>query len=70
MDTTTKIIMRILNDACQSENGILMANYASYYESLDANQSKTVVSDAIKKLVKENGNASCDFGEDSFTLTI
>jgi hypothetical protein len=47
----------------------LEGEYSKYYESLDPEQSRTVVSDAIRKLLNENSDASCEFGDTTFILT-
>lgn len=70
MDTTSEITMRILNDIFSKDGNKLQANYAKYYDSLDASQSKEVVSGALKKILNENDNAKCEFGEDTFTLVV
>ena len=70
MDTTSKIMMRILDDLYSGNGTRLEGEYEKYYESLDAEQSKTVVTDAIKKLLKENTEASCEFGETGFKLEV
>ena len=67
MDTTTAIMMLILEDLGETKNNQLTRKYSTYYESLDEDQSKTVVSNALNKIVKDN-NATCEFGEDTFTL--
>lgn len=69
MDTTSKIMMCILDDLYSGNGTRLEAEYSKYYESLDPEQSKTVVTDALKKLLNENSDASCDFGDTTFTLT-
>jgi len=68
MDTTTKIMMKILEDMYSNGKSSLHANYSDYYESLDETQPKIVVSDAIKKILSESSNATCEFGEDDFFL--
>ena len=70
MDTTSKIMMRILDDLYSGNGTRLEGEYEKYYESLDAEQSKTVVTDAIKKLLNENSEARCEFGETGFTLEV
>ena len=70
MDTTTEISERLLNDLFSNNDNKLTAEYSKYYESLDASQSKEVVSGALKKILHENDNAKCEFGEDTFTLTV
>ena len=70
MDTTGKIMMRILDDLYSGNGTRLEGEYDKYYESLDPEQSKTVVTDAIKKLLKENSEASCEFGESGFKLEV
>jgi hypothetical protein len=70
MDTTSKIMMRILEDLYSGNGTIIEGEYEKYYESLDAGQSKTVVTDAIRKLLNENAGAKCDFGETGFKLEI
>jgi hypothetical protein len=70
MDTTSKIMMRILDDLYSGNGTRLEGEYENYYESLDAEQSKTVVTDAIRKLLKENAEASCEFGETGFKLEV
>ena len=70
MDTTSKIMMRILDDLYSGNGTRLEGEYEKYYESLDAEQSKTVVTDAIKKLLNENSEARCEFGEIGFTLEV
>ena len=70
MDTTSKIMMRILDDLYSGNGTRLEGEYEKYYESLDAEQSKTVVTDAIKKLLNENSEAKCEFGETGFTLEV
>ena len=68
MDTTSKIMMHILDDLYLGDGTRLEGEYSKYYESLDQEQSRAVVTDAIKKLLKENSDATCDFGETTFTL--
>lgn len=70
MDTTSKIMMRILDDLYSGNGTCLEGEYEKYYESLDPEQSKTVVTDAIKKLLKENSEATCEFGESGFKLEV
>lgn len=70
MDTTTEIMERLLNDLFFNDDNKLHSNYSKYYDSLDASQSKEVVSGALKKILNENNNAKCEFGEDTFTLTV
>lgn len=71
MDTTSEIMMRLLEDLySDDERTSLTAPYSKYYDSLVAEQSKIVVSGAIKRLLNENKNAKCKFGEDEFTLYI
>lgn len=70
MDTTSEIAMRLLNDLFSNEDNKLSTQYSKYYESLDASQSKEVVSGALKKILHENDNAKCEFGEDTFTLVV
>lgn len=70
MDTTSEIAMRLLNDLFSNEDNKLNAEYSRYYESLDASQSKEVVSGALKKIMNGNDNAKCEFGEDTFTLIV
>ena len=70
MDTTSKIMMRILDDLYSGNGTRLEGEYENYYESLDAEQSKTVVTDAIKKLLNENSEAKCEFGETGFKLEV
>lgn len=70
MDTTSEIAMRLLNDLFTNEDARLHAGYSKYYESLDASQSKEVVSGALKKLLHENDNLKCEFGEDDFSLMV
>lgn len=71
MDTTSEIMMRLLEDLySDDERTSLTAPYSKYYDSLIAEQSKIVVSDAIKRLLNENKSAKCQFGEDEFTLYI
>lgn len=68
MDTTTEITMKLLNDLFSGSDNKLQASYSKYYDSLDTSQSKEVVSGALKKILHENDNVKCEFGEDSFTL--
>lgn len=70
MDTTTEIMERLLNDLFFNDDNKLHTNYSKYYDSLDASQSKEVVSGALKKILNENNNTKCEFGEDTFTLTV
>ena len=70
MDTTSEIAMRLLNDLFSNEDNKLNAQYSKYYESLDAFQSRVVVSGALMKILNENDNAKCEFGEDTFTLVV
>lgn len=70
MDTTSKIMMRILDDLYSGNGTRLEGEYEKYYESLDAEQSKTVVTDAIRKLLNENAEAKCEFGESTFILEV
>ena len=70
MDTTSEIIENLLNDLYTGDENKLTASYSKYYDSLDESQSKEVVSDALKRLLNENSNAKCEFGEDTFTLTV
>ena len=68
MDTTSEIMMRLLNDLYSGDENRLTAPYSRYYDSLDASQSKEVVSGALNRILLENTNARCEFGEDTFTL--
>lgn len=70
MDTTSKIMMRILDDLYSGNGTRLEGEYEKYYESLDAEQSKIVVTDAIRKLLNENLEAKCEFGETGFKLEV
>jgi hypothetical protein len=70
MDTTSEIAERLLNDLFFGDKPKLQAEYSKYYDSLDSSQSKEVVSGALKKILHENDNAKCEFGEDTFTLTV
>lgn len=47
----------------------MKGEYSMYYESLDREQSRIVVSDAIRKITLTNPEVKCEFGEDTFTLT-
>jgi hypothetical protein len=71
MDTTSEIVMRLLEDLYSGEgdgNATITAEYSKYYDSLDSEQSKIVVSGAIKRLMNENNNVKCQFDDDTFTL--
>ena len=70
MDTTSKIMMRILDDLYSGNGTRLEGEYEKYYESLDAEQSKIVVTDAIRKLLNENLEAKSEFGETGFKLEV
>lgn len=71
MDTTSEIMMRLLEDLySDDQHTTLTAPYTKYYDSLVVEQSKEVVSGALKKILHENDNAKCEFGEDTFTLTV
>lgn len=70
MDTTSEIIEHLLNDLYTGDENKLTAEYSKYYESLDSSQSKEVVTTALKRLLHENDNAKCEFGEDGFTLVV
>ena len=71
MDTTSEIMMRLLEDLySDDEHTTLTAPYSKYYDSLIAEQSKIVVTGAIKRLLNENKNAKCQFGEEEFTLSV
>ena len=48
MDTKTKIMMRILDDLYSTGKNTLKGKYSKYYESLDREQPRIVVSSAIK----------------------
>lgn len=71
MDTTTKIMLHIMDDLAFSEDNTLEAEYTRYYESLDPSQSKEVVSGAIRKIL-ENGREKghCEYGDTTFKLSI
>ena len=69
MDTTTEITVRLLNDLFSKDENRINAPYSKYYDSLDQSQSKEVVSNALRRMLNENSNLKCEFGEDSFTLT-
>lgn len=68
MDTTSEITNRLLNDLFSNDDNKLTASYSKYYDSLDLSQSKEVVSSALKRILNENDNAKCEFGEETFTL--
>ena len=51
MDTTSEITAKLLNDLFSGEDNKLCASYSKYYDSLDASQSKEVVSGALKKIL-------------------
>ncbi len=70
MDTTTEIMMRILDDLYGGNRTHLTGEYSKYYESLDPEQSKIVVTDAIKKIMNEDSHANCDFGNTEFNLWV
>jgi len=70
MDTTSEIATKLLNDLFSGDENKLCASYSKYYDSLDASQSKEVVSGALKKILHENDNAKCEFGEDTFMLVV
>ena len=70
MDTTSEITAKLLNDLFSGEDNKLCASYSKYYDSLDASQSKEVVSGALKKMLNEYDNAKCEFGEETFTLIV
>ena len=70
MDTKTKIMMRILDDLYSTGKNTLKGKYSKYYESLDRDQPKIVVSDAIKQILSESKEAHCDFNETTFELSI
>ena len=70
MDTTSKIMMRILDDLYSGNGTSLEGDYMKYYESLDQEQSKIVVSNAIRKILNENTEASCEFGDTGFRLEV
>lgn len=70
MDTTTEIMMRILDDLYSGNGTRLQGEYEKYYESLDQEQSKTVVTDAIKKILNEDKHANCEFGDTGFDLWV
>lgn len=69
MNTSTKIIMRLQDDLYSSDNYSITETYDKYYESLDKNQSKIVVTDAINKILDQDYSAECEFGDTTFTLT-
>ena len=70
MDTTSKIMMRILDDLYSGNGTSLEADYMKYYESLDQEQSKIVVSNAIRKILNENTESRCEFGDTGFRLEV
>ena len=70
MDTTTEIMMRILDDLYGGNGTHLTGEYSKYYESLDLEQSKTVVTDAIRKILNEDKHANCEFGDTGFDLWV
>ena len=71
MDTTTKIMLHIMDDLAFSVDNTIEAEYTRYYESLDKEQSKEVVKGAIKKIL-ENGREKghCEYGDTIFKLSI
>ena len=69
MDTSTKIIMRLQDDLYSSDKYSITETYDKYYESLDKNQSRIVVTDAIKRILDCDSNAECQFNETTFTLS-
>ena len=69
MDTSTKIIMRLQDDLYSSDTYSITETYDKYYESLDKNQSRIVVTDAIKRILDCDSNAKCQCNETTFTLS-
>ena len=70
MDTTTKIMMAILEDFYGKDNGVLVESYQKYYEALNMEESRNVVKTALGRLQLENHNAKCELGEEQFRLEI
>ena len=70
MDTTTKIMMAILEDFYGKDNGVLVESYQKYYEALNMEESRNVVKTALGRLQLENQNAKCELGEEQFRLEI
>lgn len=68
MDTTSEIMMKLLDDLYSGDENKLTAPYSKYYDSLDTEQSKEVVKGAINRILNENANTRCEFGDDTFTL--
>lgn len=60
--------MKLLDDLYSSENCTITKPYSMYYESLDGEQSKVVVSAAIDKITSSSKDVGCDLGESEFTL--
>lgn len=70
MNTTSKIEMKILDDLYSSDNSSITKSYTCYYETTTQEQSKIVVEDVLKNLMKTNpGALECVFDESTFTLT-
>ena len=70
MDTTNKIMMRLLTDLYSSDSGTIKEEYTKYYDSLSNEQSRCQVEEVIYKIVQESkGKIHCDCGEYAFTLT-
>ena len=70
MDTKTKIMMRILDDLYSTGKNTLKGKYSKYYDSLDKEQPKIVVTDAIKQILNESKEAHCEFKDTTFELSI
>ena len=70
MNTSSKIEMKILDDLYSSDNSSITRSYVSYYETTTQEQSRIVVEDVLKNLIKTNpGTLECVFDENPFTLT-
>ena len=69
MNTTTKIINSIIEDLCFTPNQVMTTTYQRYYESLNSEESKKVVTEALREMVKE-GNVAAELGEDEFTVRL
>ena len=71
MDTTTKIMMKILDDLYSTPGNELTSEYAKYYESTAKGQPRIVVGDVLDKIAKDmGGKVVCEKREDDFTIKI
>lgn len=71
MDDDRKVYLRLMDDFCQAEGGVLRGTYSAYYESLNPVQAREVVSSALDKICKSDpdGLTDCEYGDTCFCLS-